>query len=196
MGGEQPSVGKGESPSALGRARVRRSASRSSGITAASPDKRAILKARIAETIVSEMLQEAGYFVYRFGYEGLLQSLVQRGLPQMQPGDIEAEKVRSMPDFIIMDRAGDVSFVEVKFRSQRDLDASLRDWIGRALRYWPEAKLILVHPSAPHFVISGVRGLARTGRLLALEEDRYIRVPRSIVRKYEPLVLEYLGVPA
>ena len=62
-----------------------------------------VLKGRIAETIVSEMLQEASYFVYRFGYEGILQSLTQRGFPKMKEGDIEAEKVRTMPDFIVMD---------------------------------------------------------------------------------------------
>lgn len=67
-----------------------------------------VLKGRVAETIVSEMLQDAGYFVYRFGYEGILQSLTQRGLPRMNEGDLEAEKVRTMPDFVVM-KDGDVS---------------------------------------------------------------------------------------
>lgn len=88
------------------------------------------------------MLKDAGYFVYRYGYEGLLQSLVQDGLPRMKKGDIEAEKIRSMPDFVVMDGAGDVSFVEVKYREKRE-DEELRERLGRAAQYWPEAKVLI-----------------------------------------------------
>ena len=36
-----------------------------------------MLKGRIAEAIIEEMLKEAGYQVYRFGYEAVIQNLTQ-----------------------------------------------------------------------------------------------------------------------
>ena len=150
-----------------------------------------ILKGRIAETIVSEMLQEAGYFVYRFGYEGLLQSFAQRGLPKMKKGDIEADKVRSMPDFIVMDKEGDVSFVEVKFRARRELNEEFRERIGRASKYWPEAKLLVVYPSEPCFMISSFPAFARTGKLYPLEQDKFLRVEKNLITRYSELVKKY-----
>jgi hypothetical protein len=149
-----------------------------------------VLKGRVAETIVSEMLQDAGYFVYRFGYEGILQSLTQRGLPKMNEGDLEAEKVRTMPDFIVM-KDGDVSFIEVKFRSGDGRDQSLLEWAKKAVKYWPEARLILVRPEEPYFSISTLKQFARTGKLFPLEQDRYIKVGKEIIQQYSDLVAKY-----
>ncbi|MFQ5846625.1 MAG: hypothetical protein ACE5IQ_03010 [Candidatus Methylomirabilales bacterium] len=149
-----------------------------------------LLRGRMAETIVSEMLQDGGYFVYRFGYEGILQSLVQRGLPRMNKGDIEAEKIRTMPDFIVM-KNGDVSFVEVKFRSGNGLAESLKEWGTRAAKYWPEARLIIVRPYEPHFSISTVERFAQTGELYPLVEDRVIAIDGEIIKQYEELICKY-----
>ena len=150
-----------------------------------------ILKARIAETIVSEMLKEAGYFVYRYGYEGLLQSLAQDGLPRMKSGDIEADKVRSMPDFLVMDKMGDVSFVEVKYREKRE-DEELRERLGRAARYWPEAKVLITYPTEPHFLISSFPVFAKMGKLYLLENDKFIQVPQKLIWEYGKLCKKYL----
>ncbi len=43
----------------------------------------------------------------------------------MNEGHIEAEKVRTMPDFDVI-KDGDVSFIEVKFRSGKGLDDALK----------------------------------------------------------------------
>ena len=149
-----------------------------------------IVKGRIAETIVSEMLQDGGYFVYRFGYEGILQSLSQRGLPKMNKGDIEAEKIRTMPDFVVM-KDGDVSFIEVKFRSHNGFDEALREWGRKATKYWPEARLIVVRPDEPHFSISTVEQFAQTGELYPLADDRDISIDGEIIERYEELVSKY-----
>lgn len=149
-----------------------------------------MVKARIAETIVSEMLQDGGYFVYRFGYEGILQSLIQRGLPKMNKGDIEAEKIRTMPDFVVM-KDGDVSFVEVKFRSGNGIGDGLKEWGRKATKYWPEARLIVVRPDGPHFSISTVRQFARTGKLYPLAQDRYLSVDSEVIERYADLVCKY-----
>lgn len=149
-----------------------------------------VLKGRIAETIVSEMLKEAGYFLYRYGYEGLLQSLVQNGLPRMRKGDREADKIRSMPDFVVMDRTGDVSFVEVKYREKRE-DEKLRERLGRAAQYWPEAKILIAYPTEPHFLISSFPVFAKTGTLYLLENDKFITVPKKLIADYGKLCKKY-----
>ena len=149
-----------------------------------------MVKARIAETIVSEMLQDGGYFVYRFGYEGILQSLIQRGLPKMNKGDIEAEKIRTMPDFVVM-KDGDVSFVEVKFRSGNGIGDGLKEWGEKAAKFWPEARLIVVRPCEPYFSISTVEQFAQTGELFPLVENRDIAMDGEIIKRYEELVSKY-----
>jgi len=138
------------------------------------------------------MLEEAKYFIYRFGYEGLLQSFVQKDLPQMKKGDMCADKIKSMPDFVVMDKEGNVSFVEVKFRAQREVNGELRERIGRAARYWPEARLLIVYPSEPHFMISSFPAFARTGKLYPLERDKFLRVNKELIADYGDLIKNYI----
>lgn len=61
----------------------------------------------------------------------------------------------------------------------------------KAVKYWPEARLILVRSEAPYFQISTVKQFARTGKLYPLEQDRYIKVGKDIVRQYSDLVAKY-----
>ena len=91
----------------------------------------------------------------------------------MKKGDIEAEKVRTMPDFIVMDEEGDVSFVEVKFRSNGILDDKNKSLISKIAECWPETRLIFVTPQEPYFLISRVKDLKRTGKLYPLEKERW-----------------------
>jgi hypothetical protein len=158
-----------------------------------------VLKGRMAETIVSELLHEAGYFVYRFGYEGILQSLTQRGLPKMKEGDIEAEKVRTMPDFIVMNKEGDVSFVEVKFRSSIDFDGTIlvlaeaKEKVRKIAKYWPETKLIFVTSKQPYFFISAITPLSKTWKLYPIEREKFLKVNEKIIKKYQSLVKKYFA---
>ena len=150
-----------------------------------------IIKGRIAEDIVSEMLREAGYLVYRFGYEGILQSLIQKGLPVMRKDSITAEKIRTMPDFIVMDKNCDVFFVEVKYRNSEKKGDSFNDWLRKATKYWPEAKLILAHPYQPYFQISTISDYAKSGRLYPLERDKFLKVPYKIITDYAGILRKY-----
>ncbi|OGY09358.1 MAG: hypothetical protein A3D24_04610 [Candidatus Blackburnbacteria bacterium RIFCSPHIGHO2_02_FULL_39_13] len=152
-----------------------------------------IIKGRIAETIVSEMLQRADYLVYRFGYEGVLQSLIQKGLPKMRADNITAEKIRTMPDFIVMDRNNDVFFVEVKCGDSAENSRGFREWLRKATKYWPEAKLILVYTHEPYFEISTIKDYAKTRRLYRLYEDKFLPVDKKWVTRYRELVMTYLS---
>jgi Holliday junction resolvase-like predicted endonuclease len=148
-----------------------------------------VVKGRIAETIVCEMLKEAGYSVYRFGYEGILQNFTQKGLPKMKKGDIK-DKLGTMPDFIVMDKKGDVSFIEVKYSSSVEKLEYLKEWLRKATKYWPEAKLILVIPQEPFFIISTLKGWLK-GNVFPLERDKFIKVDKSLIEQYSSLVKKY-----
>ena len=153
-----------------------------------------IIKGRIAETIVSEMLRDSGYYVYRFGYEGILQSLIQRGLPRMLESDREAEIIRIMPDFIVMTKEGDVSFVEVKFRASNNLERETEQMILKTAKHWPDARMLFVKPKKPHFLIARAKDFAKKHTLYPLEIERFLKVSQESIQKYEKLVEKYLGI--
>jgi len=110
-----------------------------------------MLKGGIAEAIVEEMLKEAGFLVYRFGYESVIQNLTQAGvkLKKTTPG----RKISNMPDFIIF-KDGFAEFIEVKFRSSRP-DHESRDCKELA-ESWPESKILFVCKTEPHFRIANI----------------------------------------
>jgi len=151
-----------------------------------------IIRGRTAENIVSEMLREAGYSVYRFGYEGILQNFAQKGLPRMKARTVPAEKIRSMPDFIVMNKDGDVFFIEVKYRNNGEEDQYFKEWLRKAVKYWPEAKILLLHPYEPCFQISTIFDYAKTGKLYPLERDKFLKVSKKLVADYGDLISRYL----
>ena len=152
-----------------------------------------LLRGKAAETIVSEMFREAGYLVYHFGYELMLQNLIQKGLPKMNKGNVAAEKLRTMPDFIVM-KDGNVSLLEVKFR-RNGPDGRLKEWADWAGKYWPEAHLIIVRADDPCFFISTIQQFADTGQLHPLAEDSTIRIEPDILKQYAELVCRYCHPP-
>lgn len=150
-----------------------------------------MIKGRIAETIVSEMFREAGYFVYRFGYEGILQNFTQRDLLRMKKESYEAEKVSTMPDFIIMDKEGAVSFIEVKYCGTRETEQKIDIWLEKAVKYWPEARLLIVRPSEPYFTISTIASIVKSKNICRLEKYRSLPIAKNVIEMYAELVKRY-----
>jgi hypothetical protein len=76
---------------------------------------RNLVKGRIAETIFSQMLRDAGVFtVLEFGYEKVIPELLQRNYGHDNP---VIETLRVAPDFaIINQKTKEVRLVEVKYR--------------------------------------------------------------------------------
>jgi len=110
-----------------------------------------MVKGRIAETLVEEMLKEAGFQVYRFGYESSIQNLTQVDAHLRKTFD--GRKILSMPDFIIV-RNGYSRFIEVKFRSGGPTkDFTTADTLQKD---WKSTLLLWVMPFHPFFQISSV----------------------------------------
>ena len=145
-----------------------------------------LLRGRIAETIVSQMLVEAGYKVYRYGYEGVLQDLIYQ---DMKKDGTEEKKIRTMPDFIVI-KDGIASFVEVKF-SVEGVPHSGK--IKKLNEHWAETMLIYVCPEKPYFFIGNIRELSQNpNKLSVLSEDSVLSVSKEILNKYGQQLIKYL----
>jgi hypothetical protein len=62
-----------------------------------------MLKGRIAETLIEELLRQSGNIVYRFGYEAIVQNLVQLEESFDRNSEV-GERIRVIPDFIVIDK--------------------------------------------------------------------------------------------
>lgn len=97
------------------------------------------------------------------------------------------------PDLLVMGDDGEVFFVEVKYRPTEVINGSLKEWLTKAVNYWPEAKLLIVHPNEPYFLISTIRDYMRTERFYPLEKDKFLWVNKKIIASYAELVRKYLA---
>src|SRR3989338_5415593 len=92
-----------------------------------------VLKGRMAESLVNELLRACGNKVYRFGYETVLQNLTQ--LEQTFRKYTRTSKIiRSIPDLVVVNKHGEPFFVEVKFRTNE----ANRPWFNK--KEWGELK--------------------------------------------------------
>jgi hypothetical protein len=135
------------------------------------------------------MLKEAGFTVYRFGYESVLQNLTQfdTKLKKTKNG----RKISCMPDFIVI-KDGFAEFLEVKFRSNRPEPES-RDCKDLA-ETWPESKILFVCKREPHFRIARICDFVEKAYLFPLENDKCMRVGEDIILKYAKQVIASYGV--
>ena len=143
-----------------------------------------MIKGRLAEAIVEEMLREADYEVYRFGYESIVQNLVQSP-DKFYKKDGVGQTISSMPDFIAV-KNREPHFIEVKYRSDGELEKE-------EFKKWDEGRVILVFPFYPYFKISRIAEFKASGKLYDLTNDWFVKIPMSILKKYGKIVTKYLG---
>lgn len=154
-----------------------------------------MLKGRMAETLVEELLRQSGNIVYRFGYEAIAQNLTQLKDKFDRFGEV-GDRLRAMPDFIVINKKGSASFVEVKFRWNPDseLHRETLEIIRRVEKYW-SAKLVIVNCwQIPYFRISEPPYTDRNKHLISrplLQETEW-KIPRDLYNEYEELVHKYL----
>ena len=87
-----------------------------------------MIKGRIAEAIVKCMFEDLGFEVIPYGYEHTCPTLAKK--ERLIKGDVK-NQIRKAPDFIIVDKEGDASFIEVKYRTdgvfKKETDYPYRD---------------------------------------------------------------------
>ena len=152
-----------------------------------------MLKGRMAETLVEEMLKESGNRVYRFGYESIMQNLAEFNQNIDREGEV-GRRIRAIPDFIVVDKKGIPSFVEVKFRWKPGIyHKEDYEMIERIKKFW-EARIIFVNCwEKPYFRICEPPYLR--GRQLIqkpLLDVKEWRIDKKLYEKHEELVKRYL----
>ncbi|OGZ32739.1 MAG: hypothetical protein A3H02_02040 [Candidatus Niyogibacteria bacterium RIFCSPLOWO2_12_FULL_41_13] len=151
-----------------------------------------MLKGRMAETLFEELMRQSGNIVYRFGYEAIAQNLTQLEEKFDRYSEV-GERIRAIPDFIVIDQKGKPDFVEVKFRWKPELHRDDFEKLKKIDKLW-SPKLIFVNCwKQPYFRISEPpyidKGKLRLKPLLA--ENNW-RINREIYDEYERLVYKYL----
>ena len=113
-----------------------------------------LLKGKMTETLVGEMLKASGNTVYSFGFETITQNLVQAETSFDKYCDV-GERVRAIPDFIVIDKAGKPTLVEVKFRwnPTAELHEDTIALLERIDEYWKADVLFVNCVEKPYFRI-------------------------------------------
>lgn len=155
-----------------------------------------MLKGRMAETLVEELLKKSGNTVYRFGYEAIMQNLVQ--IKQSFDAHSDAgERIRAIPDFIVIDKNGEPIFVEVKFRWNGMLHEDDQLRLKRISNFW-SAKIIFVNSTkAPFFMVSSAPYVDEGGQLICrpLSEETAWKIDPAVYEEFESLVKRYITPP-
>ena len=152
-----------------------------------------MLKGRMAETLIEELLRQCGNIVYRFGYEAIVQNLTQLEERFDRFSEV-GERIRSIPDFIIISRRGKPTFVEVKFRWDGKLHRSDYRSLENIHKLW-NAKMIFVNCwEPPYFRVAEPPYVDRNKRLTTspLAEETEWHIDKNIYDEYERLVYKYL----
>lgn len=153
-----------------------------------------ILKGRIGESLVSEMLREAGNQVYRFGYESTLQNLTQVEKVFDRHSEI-GEKIRSIPDLLVINKEGKPFFIEVKFRWHQDWHKNDFQMLERLQSFWQPIIIFVNCHTKPYFLITKPPYYNRKTKKLAgwpLERTDYLGISKKIIEKYDALIEKYL----
>ena len=152
-----------------------------------------MLKGRMAETLVEELLRQSGNIVYRFGYEAIVQNLTQLEENFDRYSEV-GERIRAIPDFIVIDKKGKPTFVEVKFRWKGEMTgAEDMERLEKIQKYW-DATLIIVNCwKQPYFQVCNppyLRG--KQLNLRPLLDEKEWGISKEIYVMYEELVHKYL----
>lgn len=150
-----------------------------------------ILKGRIAEGLIEELLKQCGNKVYRFGYEAVLQNLTQLEKTFDKESEV-SQRVRSIPDFVVINKEGRPFFVEVKFRTSFIVHIEDIKRIELIEKFW-QAKIIIITPEKPYFRILFSPYLDKEQKWIwvPLEEDKDLNIIFDILNQFNELVEKY-----
>ncbi len=152
-----------------------------------------MLKGRIAETLFEELMRQSGNIVYRFGYEAIVQNLTQLEERFDRYSEV-GERIRSIPDFIVINRKGKPVFIEVKFRWKPELHQNDYAMMERIEKFW-NAKIVFVNCwEQPYFRIVDPPYIDKKGNLHTrpLLEDSDWKISKKLYDEFERLVYKYL----
>jgi hypothetical protein len=153
-----------------------------------------MLKGRMAEMLVEELLKKSGNKVYRFGYEAITQNLVQPD--EVFDGHTEVgQKIRTIPDFIVVNKKGIPEFVEVKFRWNAEPNEKDTIPFQTAAKYWKAPIILVSCKEKPYFRVMMPPYFDAKGnfKFVPLERVSEWNIDKNALAVSEELVATYLG---
>lgn len=152
-----------------------------------------MLKGKMAETLVEELLRHSGNEVYRFGYEAVLQNLAQLETKFDRAGKT-GTRIRTIPDFIVLDKKGEPTFVEVKFRWNSHFDEKGDPQrLALLADQWDAALVVVNCWEKPYFRIASPPYLNSRGTpvLRPLLGEKTWKISRELYDECEKLIEKY-----
>lgn len=144
----------------------------------------------MAESLVEELLKLSGNKVYRFGYEAVLQNLTQLESVFDRESEV-GQRIKSIPDFVVINRKGKPVFIEVKFRTNLKAYADEVQKIKLIEKFW-HAKVVLVTVKQPYFRVSYSPYLNRRYEWdwIPLEKDKDLGISPKALAAFEKYLSE------
>ncbi len=152
-----------------------------------------MLKGRMAETLVEELLMASGNKVYRFGYEAIVQNLVQLEKSFDKNSEV-GQRIRAIPDFIVIDGNGNPKFIEVKFRWKPELLREDLERLRKIQKFWDSSIVFVNCWERPYFRISHppyTNGKGKLNLKPLINEGNW-NIKEKIHEEVEDLVYRYL----
>ena len=152
------------------------------------------LKGRMAESLVYDLLKESGNEVYRIGYEAILPGLA-RIEESFKRNSKVGEKIRSIPDFFVIDKSSSPHLVEVKFRWHPSGHENDLKKLERIKSAWKESFVFYVNCSEkPYFRVSKDPFVNSLNQLVTepLQNLKFFGIMQELLDKFDALVEKYL----
>ena len=104
------------------------------------------------------------------------------------------EKIRAIPDFLVINKKGFPFFIEVKFRSLPEWHKDDPKMLNRLKNFWKPTIIHINCSRKPYFLITESPYCDKNRKLKGwpLEKADYLGVSKKIIGKYEILVEKYL----
>lgn len=110
------------------------------------------LKGDIARVLFEQILQKSGNKIQRTGWETIFPFLAQSW--EYERDTIPGIRIlRNMPDFIVVDKANQPSFVEIKYRKKGEHRDTRNDF-KTAIELWHAHLVLVTKVSKPYFRIA------------------------------------------
>ncbi len=152
------------------------------------------LKGRMAEQLVYDLLRQSGNETYRIGMEFSLPEN-ERVRAALVKTPLVGDRIRTTPDFLVIDKLGTAHLVEVKFRWNPQGHETDYKRIERVRIAWPETLIVFVNCSEkPYVRASKYPFLDDNNDVVSesIEKFRQFRVSKKALQETESLVERYL----
>jgi hypothetical protein len=153
------------------------------------------LKGRMAESLVYDLLKESGNEIFKIGYEAILPGLARIEESFKRNSEV-GEKIRTIPDFFVIDKSGNSHLVEVKFRWNPAGHENDAKKLGRIKDSWKECFIFYVNCSEkPYFRVSKNPFVDNSNQFITepVQNLKFFDITQEILGKFDALVEKYLA---